>query len=332
MDLKNLGRGIVVLLGGLLAAFLGWFLFVETATTTAELVGIIFVLLAIPLGFRVGGRISQALLPTYNVAEVSVEGPITRDRGGRRLPTSPPGTPGADEIVDLIEQADMDSNVHALIVKLNTPGGAVVPSEDIRHAVNRFDGPTIAYTTDVCASGGYWIASGCDELWARNGSIIGSIGVRGSRVTAADLLDRIGLSYEQFIAGEYKDAGVPLKEIDPDERTYLQGLVDGMYDQFVETVSDGRDMDTDDIRETDAKVYLGTTAYELGLIDNIGTRVDVEDRLTEILGMEVSVIEFEPTVGIASKLQIGIHQTAYALGAGIADQFLGTNRSPIRLD
>jgi len=107
----------------------------------------------------------------------------------------------ADEIVDQIERADEDSGVRALLLKLNTPGGEIVPSEDIRIAAERFDGPTIAYATDVCASGGYDIAAGCDELWAREGSIVGSIGVIGSRVNAADLADRLGLSYERLAAG-----------------------------------------------------------------------------------------------------------------------------------
>jgi len=83
----------------------------------------------------------------------------------------------------------------------------VVPSDDIRLAAERFDGPTVAYATDVCASGGYWIASGCDELWAREGSIVGSIGVIGSRVNASALAEKVGLSYERFAAGDYKDAG-----------------------------------------------------------------------------------------------------------------------------
>jgi len=93
----------------------------------------------------------------------------------------------------------------------------VLPSDDIRRAAAEFDGPTLAYATDTCASGGYWIASGCDELWARDASLVGSIGVVGSRPNAAGLADKLGISYEQFTAGEYKDAGVPLREIEDDD-------------------------------------------------------------------------------------------------------------------
>jgi len=159
----------------------------------------------------------------------------------------------------------------------------VLPSDDIRRAAADFDGPTLAYATDTCASGGYWIASGCDELWARDASLVGSIGVVGSRPNAAGLADKLGISYEQFTAGEYKDAGVPLREIEEDEREYLQGIIDGYYEQFVETVSEGRDMDPEAIRETEARVYLGSDAAEIGLVDELGTEDDVEDRLEELI-------------------------------------------------
>ena len=121
-------------------------------------------------------RLRSRMSDGYDVAEVAVKGPITRE--GSRLPSSRQRSIPADKVVTEIERADEDPSVRALIVKLNTPGGEVLPSEDIRLAVERFSGPTIAYATDTCASGGYWIASGCDELWAREGSVVGSIGVR----------------------------------------------------------------------------------------------------------------------------------------------------------
>jgi protease-4 len=204
---------------------------------------------------------------------------------------------------------------------LNTPGGAVVPSDDIRRAAERFDGPTVAYATDTCASGGYWIASGCDELWAREGSIVGSIGVRGSRMTASELLNKAGLEYEQFTAGEYKEAGTPFTEIDEDEREYLQGLIDDYYDQFVETVAEGRSMDADAIRETEAKVFLGEQAHEMGLVDELGTHEDVEERLEHLIDEEVETTELEPTLSVAERLRGGAERVAFAVGAGVASRF-----------
>ena len=267
------------------------------------------------------GRIGDA--EEYNVAEVSVSGPIVRDRG-RPSPLSGGTATTADEVVELIEEADEDDAVDALLLKLNTPGGQVLPSDDIRRAAAGFDGPTVAYATDLCASGGYWIASGCDELWAHEASLVGSIGVVGSRPNAAGLADKLGITYEQFTAGEYKDAGVPLREIEDDEREYLQGIIDGYYERFVETVSEGRGLDPEDVRETEARIYLGDAAAELGLVDSLGTREDVVDRLSELLDTDIEVREMEPQRGLAERLGLGAERLAFAAGTGAASVFSGS--------
>ena len=269
------------------------------------------------------GRFGDA--DEYNTAKVSVSGPITRDRG-RPSPLSGATGATADEVVERVEAADEDEDVEALLVELNTHGGEVVPSDDIRRAVAEFDGPTVAYATDLCASGGYWIASGCDELWAREGSLVGSIGVVGSRPNAAGLADKLGISYEQFTAGEYKDAGVPLREIEEDEREYLQSLIDGYYEQFVETVSEGRGMDPEAIRETEARVYLGPDAAEIGLVDELGVEDDVEGRIAEAIDDDVDVREFMPERGLAERLGIGAERVAFAAGNGVASVFAGDGR------
>ncbi|WP_254273857.1 signal peptide peptidase SppA [Haloarcula marina] len=321
VDEDTVARVALVLVVVIAAVLVSAFAFLFVPGDLAELLGVLLVVAVAALAARIGGNLAGSLLPAHNVAEVAVEGPITRDGGGG--PLSAPGGAGADDIVEQITRADEDRGAEALLLKLNTPGGAIVPSEDIRIAAERFDGPTVAYATDVCASGGYDIAAGCDELWAREGSIVGSIGVIGSRVNAKDLADRAGLSYEQFTAGEYKDAGTPLKEMDEDERAYLQGLVDDYYDQFVETVAEGRDLDDETIRETEARVFLGEEAHERGLVDELGTREAVEERLEARLGEEVTVAEFEPQRSLAARLRGGARHAAYAFGSGLASHFDG---------
>ncbi|MFC4246732.1 signal peptide peptidase SppA [Natribaculum luteum] len=315
---RGIGRLAIVLLGAALFAAVGVGLFVVAPETLADLFGVLFALVTVVLGIRFAGNVAGSLLPAYDVAEVAVEGPISRDGGGGPLPSSPRSTP-ADDIVEQIDRANDDENVDALLLKLNTPGGEVVPSDDIKLAAERFDGPTAAYATDVCASGGYWIASGCDELWARDASVVGSIGVIGARVNANELAEKIGLSYEGFTAGEYKDAGTALKEMTDDEREYLQGLVDDYYDHFVERVSDGRDLEPSFVRDTEARVYLGEQAHEIGLVDELGTREDVEDAIAARLEVdEVTVEEFEPTRPLMRRLGAGAQRVAYAFGSGLA--------------
>ncbi|WP_435127591.1 signal peptide peptidase SppA [Halobaculum sp. D14] len=316
-------RFVGLVVAAVVAVVLGYVVFVRFPGDTAELLGVLLTIAFALFVVRLAGSALASKYADYNVAEVGVDGPITRDgSGGGGLPSSPT-TPGADDIVDQIEQADDDPNAEALLVRLNTPGGEIVPSEDIRLAAERFDGPTVGYATDTCASGGYSIAVGCDELWAREGSVVGSIGVIGSRPNVNELADRLGVSYEQFTAGEYKDAGMPLKEMTPDERSYLQGIVDDYYDQFVADVAEGRDMDEQDVRDTEAKVFLGAEAHDRGLVDELGDRDAVLDRIEDRIGAEAVVEEFTPSRGLAARLRGGAQSVAYALGAGVASGLPG---------
>jgi protease-4 len=322
---KTVGQVVLVLAVAAVAAAAGWVLFLAYPVDLTDLFGVVLAVGVAAAGLRAGANLAGSLFPDYNVAEVAVEGPITRDGGGSTVPPSPGGA-GADDVVEQIERADEDGNAEALLVKLNTPGGAVVPSQDIRLAAERFDGPTVAYATDTCASGGYLIAAGCDELWAREGSIVGSVGVVGSRVNVADLADRLGVSYEQLTAGRFKDAGTPLKEFEEEEREYLQGLVDGYYDQFVGEVVEGRALEEETVRDTEARVYLGSEAADMGLVDELGTREDVEESVSERLGTEAVVEEFEPQRGLADRLRTGAQRVAYAFGAGLAGTLTGDGR------
>lgn len=314
--LQSLVRLLAIVVVAVIAAAIGFGLFLEVPTTLQDLLGVLLTIVLVLLAIRIVGGLVGQKFPTYNVAEVAVRGPITRS-GGSRNPLAVVGHP-ADEIVDQIERADDDPGVRALLLRLNTPGGEVVPSDDIKRAAEEFDGPTIAYATDTCASGGYWIASGCDELWARDASLVGSIGVIGSRPNVHELADRLGITYERFAAGEYKDAGIPLKELSEDERAYLQGIIDDFYDHFVERVAAGRDMDPEQIRDTEARLYLGREAERIGLVDELGTREDVEDHVEDLLEEPITVQQFEPQRGLRARIGAGAAGVAYAFGAGIA--------------
>jgi len=309
---RRIGRAVCILLVGAAFAAAGWALFVRVPEgDLAVLLGVLLVVGVAVTGLRIGRSVAASLVPGYNVAEVAVEGPITRESGGA-VPAGPVGA-GADAIVDQIEAAD-ESAADALLLKLDTPGGEVVPSDDIRLAVEAFDGPVVAYCTDLCASGGYWIAAGCDHVVAREGCLVGSIGVIGSQVNAAGLAEKLGLSYERIAAGEFKDAGTSLKELEAAEREYLQGIVDGYYDDFVDRVAEGRDLDADAVRDTEAKVFLGPEARDLNLIDAVGTRDDALDEVETHTGEAAAVQQFEPDRPLSMRLG----RTAAAVAAGVA--------------
>ncbi|GGM68097.1 protease-4 [Halarchaeum rubridurum] len=327
---KRLGRFGLVVVAVLVALVVGWTVFVRVPGDVADLLGVVLVLALGVATARAAARIGRRWLAAYDVAEVAVEGPITRD-GNTGGVTGGVVTPPADAVVEQIERADDDPNVEGLLVELNTPGGEIVPSDDIRLAVERFEGPVVAYATDQCASGGYWIASACDRLFAREGSLVGSIGVIGSTVNAAELAEELGVSYERFAAGKYKDAGQPLKELDADDRDYLQGIVDDYYDDFVERVAEGRGLDPETVRETEARVFLGGEAETRGLVDELGTARDAEETLADELGHEVTVEAFHASPGLFRRLQGGGRALARAAGAGVADALAGDDDAEFRL-
>ena len=328
---RTLGRLAVVLVGAGLAVGVGlgvvWLVpeFTELATIDAVLVGVVGL-----AGIVLGGRIARGLFPSYNVAEVEVGDVITRDGAPGPLPGGSVSA-SADEIVEQIERADADDNAAGLIVKLNTPGGEVVPSEDIRRAAAEFDGPTVAYAEDMAASGGYWIASGCDEFHARETSIVGSIGVNGTQLGRTGLAEKVGLEYRRFVAGEYKDAPSVWRELEDEEIEYFQGLLDDWYDAFVETVVEGRGLDEEFVRDTEARIYIGKEAAETGLVDSCGPRAEMEDRLADRIGVdELRVEAFEPQRGVTDRLGAGARSVAYALGAGVASTLTGDDGPRIR--
>jgi len=324
MNVRSLAKLAVVLIGTVVAVGLAVLLFgAVPQETQLSTVDVLLVLLAASLGLWAAGQLASGLVDDYDVAEVEVGDVITRDGSAGPLPFGGVGA-SADEIVEQIERADEDAAAEALIVKLNTPGGQVVPSEDIRKAAADFDGPTVAYAEDQATSGGYWIASGCDEFHARRGSIVGSIGVNGTQLGRSELADKAGLDYRRFVAGDYKDTPSAWRELREDEVDYFQGLLDDWYDQFVDTVVEGRDMDEEFVRDTEARIYPGETAHELGLVDHCGPREQLEDRLAERLGVdEVEVEEFEPGRGLTERMGAGARSVAYALGAGVASVVAG---------
>jgi protease-4 len=327
----SLGRIGIVLAGAVVATAVGVGLFALVPLYTD--MGVLEALLAVLVvagGVGLASRFAANAFPGYDVAEVEVDDVITRD-GDRGPGPIGGGAVSADSVVEQIERADDDGSVDALVVKLNTPGGAVVPSEDIRRAVVDFDGPTVAYAEDLAASGGYWIASGCDQFHAREASIVGSIGVRGGGLGRTELAEKVGLDYRRLVAGEYKDAGSPWRELGDDERAYLQGLIDDNYDMFVDTVAEGRDLDPEFVRDTEARIYLGREAAENGLVDTVGPREEMEDRLAERIGVEeITVEEFEPEQGFSDRVSVGAQSVARAFGAGVAS-VVADGDEPVRV-
>lgn len=316
--LQSLAQLGIVVAGALVAAAVGVALFVVVPdrVSSVGILGVILVLATALVGLKIAGDLAETVFPTYNVGEVEVSGPITAEGGGMPLR---PGGASADDLVEQIERADEDGNTEALIVTLNTPGGQPVASDEIRRAVAEFDGPTVAHARDVCASGGYMIACGSDELVSYEDSLVGSIGVIANQRKFAEFADRYGVDLERFVGGEYKDTLDPMKPLSEDERAYFQNVIDSSYESFVDLVAESRDVDREFVESTEARIYHGRQAESNGLVDALGDRDDVEARLAERADLDdVSVREFEPERGLGEKLSIGAQALARAFGRGVA--------------
>ncbi len=175
--------------------------------------------------------------------------------------------------VEEIEKFRNLPNVRAIIVRIDSPGGAVAPSQEIYEAVQRAreKKPVYASMGSVAASGGYYIASAAEKIYANPGTLTGSIGVAMHMRNVQGLLSKIGVDNSIIKSGEYKDAGSPYRKMTPKESRYLQAVSDDIYDQFLEAVAEGRKIDREQAEElAQGKIYTGKKAMELGLVDALG--------------------------------------------------------------
>lgn len=205
---------------------------------------------------------------------------------------------GSDTIVELIGRADSDPDVKAIVLRVNSPGGGVVASDEIHHALTLVDKPIVVSMGELAASGGYYISAPADVIYATPHTLTGSIGVISEFITAEELMDEVGISVEIVKSGKAKDFGSPYREMTRAERAYWQALIDETYEGFITVVADGRNMDKEDVRKlADGRVYTGQQALDLGLVDVIGYYGDAVLKAAELGGIqgEPRMIEFKVT-------------------------------------
>jgi protease-4 len=181
-----------------------------------------------------------------------------------------------------LDQAAEDKRVKAVVIRINSPGGAVTASDIMYQDLVRFrhktQKPVVACMMDVCASGGYYLAMGCDCVIAHPSTVTGSIGVIMSLYNASGLAHLLGIKSEPIKSGPNKDLGNPLRDMTEQERAILQMMVNSFYDQFVHVVCEGRHLPEERVRElADGRIYTGLDAARLGLVDRVGYLDDALD-------------------------------------------------------
>jgi len=180
----------------------------------------------------------------------------------------------SEDIIRQLKKYGNDNSVSAIVLRINSPGGAVAPSQEIYDQVLkvRNDGTyVVASLSSIAASGGYYIACAADTIIANPGSLTGSIGVIFSYLTFEGLMDKVGVEYEVVKAGDLKDVGNYSREMSQKEREMLQAALDDVHNQFVLAVSVGRNMDIEQVEDlADGSIFTGNQALELGLVDKLG--------------------------------------------------------------
>lgn len=186
----------------------------------------------------------------------------------------------SQEAIHGLKQFGDTKGIKAVVVRIDSPGGGVAPTQEISEEIEKLKKkkPVIASLGGVAASGGFYIASACDQIVANPGTLTGSIGVIMELGNVEELLKKLGVKGYSVKSGPHKDIGSPLRPLSTEEKAILQSLVDNVHGQFVSAVAKGRQMPEDMVTElADGRVYSGEQAKGLGLVDLLGNMEDAID-------------------------------------------------------
>jgi protease-4 len=193
---------------------------------------------------------------------------------------------GRDLIAQLHELRN-DASIKAIVIRIDSPGGAVAPSQEIFRAVERAreKKKVVASMGTVAASGGFYVAVACDKIYASPGTITGSIGVISEFPQVSQLLSLARVEVETIKSGPMKDAGSPLRPMTATERSFYQKFVDGVYEQFLADVARARKMDKEKLRPlADGRIFSGQEAHDLKLVDELGNFEDALEGASKLAG------------------------------------------------
>lgn len=240
-------------------------------------IGAVF-LIIIALSFALAYAFGSGLGRGDKVAVVKLEGVIT----------------DSAEIDKQFQDLEERDDVKGVVIRINSPGGAVGPSQEIYSGIKRLrkKKKVVASMGAIAASGGYYASVAAEKIVANPGTITGSIGVIVEFIDAEDLLAKIGLKGYVVKSGKYKDTGSPFRKMETEEKELLQGVISDVNGQFIKAVAEGRNMKVEDVAAVaDGRIFSGSQAKGKGLVDSLGDLTDAIDLCAQMAG-----IKGKPTV------------------------------------
>lgn len=194
-----------------------------------------------------------------------------------------------DDLVRDLKSHRDNPAVRAVVIRINSPGGVVAPTQELHGAIKRLRGagkPVVASLGAVAASGGYYVAVAADRIYANPGTLTGSIGVIMQMANVNAFLKKVGVDYVVVKAGEFKDIGSFARPMSAEERRVLQVLLDDVHAQFIAAVADGRKLDRAEVlRFADGRIFSGTQAKDLRMVDALGGLEDAVDGAAVLAGL-----------------------------------------------
>lgn len=230
------------------------------------------------------------------IGVIYIDGEITGSRGEGGLLGAGAGGPS---VMEQLQEVGQDDSIKAVLLRINSPGGSAAASQEIGDEIDKVKAKgklVVVSMGDVAASGGYWIAAKADKIMANPATMTGSIGVIMETMNIQSLYNKIGVAPQTVKSGVYKDIGSSNRPLTSAERGILQGMVNDIFDQFVDVVAKGRKMDKEKVLKlADGRIFTGRKAKDLGLVDEMGNYYDAIELTKKMakLGEQAEVYELE---------------------------------------
>ncbi|MED0678197.1 signal peptide peptidase SppA [Aneurinibacillus thermoaerophilus] len=210
-----------------------------------------------------------------------------------------------EALISQLNQGKDDPKVKAFVIRINSPGGAVVPTDELYRKLKQIKAetkkPIVISMGSYAASGGYYIATAGDKIFANPSTLTGSLGVIASYLNYGELVEKYGVKEVVIKSGKFKDIGNPMREMTQDEQALLQNMINESYQQFVSVIAEGRKMPREKVLQlADGRVYTGKQAKANGLVDEFGTLEDATEAARKMAGLqEATVVRYEEPFGFS---------------------------------